>query len=124
MVRIPVQVEKVLELEGAYRPDFNSRSSVYAHISVPVKIDEKDVQIVMLDIYPRRGIMYLGDINPETKMFEFYDPEMHQFAVYTRADNNVVSQVAVPSEQFEKLKTIDEVLNIEGITVKRELIPE
>ncbi|NQU98563.1 hypothetical protein HQ533_03780 [Candidatus Woesearchaeota archaeon] len=121
---IPVQVQKVLELKGAYRLHPKSPSSIYAHISVPVKQDGQDVQYAMLAIFPQHGVMHLGEINPKTKMFENYDPKMHTLALYTRAENNVVNQVSVPSELFERLKTIDEVLDIEGISVKRELIPE
>ena len=41
---VPVQIERVLELEGAYRPDFNCPSPVYAHISKPVNKDGRDVK--------------------------------------------------------------------------------
>ena len=126
MPHIPVQVQKVLELEleGAYRPDFKCPSSVYAHISNPVKKDGQDTQYAMLAIFPQHGIMHLGDINPKTKMFEDYDPDIGKFALYTRAGNHVVNRVSVPSEQLNRLKTLDEVLAINGISVKRELIPE
>lgn len=121
---IPVEVKKVMELEGAYRPDFNCLSSVYAHISKPVRKDGQDIQYAMLAIFPQHGVMDLGDINPNTRMFEFYDPRKINFAPYTRADNGVVNKVSVPLDSMEKLKTIDEVLGIEGISVKRELTPE
>jgi len=124
MALIPVKVEKVLELKGADRPDLNCPSSVYAHISTPVKKDGQDIQYAMLAIFPQHGIMHLGNINPETKMFEHYDPNRHALALYTRAGNHVVNQVSVPTDQLEKLKTLEEVLSIEGISVKRELIPE
>lgn len=123
-IEIPVQVQKVLELEGVYEPQFNGEASVYAHISKPVKKNGQDVQYAMLAISPQHGIMYLGNINPETKKFEYYDPKRHIFAWYARANNHVINQVSVPSEQLEKLKTLEEVLGIEGISVKRELIPK
>ena len=122
MKYVPVKIQKVMELEGALRPDFNSRSSVYAHISDPVKRDDDDVQYALLAIFPQHGVMRLGDINPETMMFEDYTP--YRPALYTRADNHVVNGVSVPAEQFDRLKTLDEVLAIEGISVKRELFPE
>lgn len=124
MAYTPVQVQKVMKLEGANRPDSDDSSSVYAHISKPVRKDGQNVQYAMLAIFPQNGIMDLGNINPETKMFEHYDPEMSIFALYTRADNNVVNKVSVPSEQLEKLPTLEEVLGIESISVKEELIPE
>jgi len=74
--------------------------------------------------FPQHGIMYLGSINPETMMFEYYDPAMNNPASYTRAGNQVVNQVSVPSKQLKNLETLEEVLGIEGISVKRELIPE
>ena len=96
MPLVPVQIEKVLELEGASRPDFNSSTSVYLHVSKPVKKDGQEVQYAMLAIFPQHGIMHLGDINPETRFFEHYDPEMRNFALYKRAENHVVNQVSVP----------------------------
>ena len=70
MICIPTPIQKVLELQGAYRPDFNCLSSIYAHISNPV-IREKgqEIQYAMLAIFPQHGIMHLGNINPETRMF-------------------------------------------------------
>lgn len=137
MSHITVQIEKVLELVDTNRdpncPDSVSihfskpvkrPTSVYAHVSKPVKRDGQDVQYVMLAISPQHGIMYLGEINPETRMFEHYDPEMRDPALYTRAGNHVVNQVSVSGEQLSKLKTLDEVLGIQGIFVRRRLTPE
>ena len=123
MAYIPIQVQRVLELKGAYA-DFNCPSSVYAHISNPVKKDGLNVQYAMLAIFPQHGIMHLGDINPKTKMFEHYDTEMPTLALYKRASNHVVNQVSVHIEQIKRLKTLEEVLSINGISIKRELIPE
>jgi len=119
--KIPVEVEKVLELEGVIRPDFTS--SIYAHISKPIKDNDRDVQYTLMAIFPQHGIMHLGSINPETRRFEHYDPDMINFALYTRADNHVVKTILVPLDQLDKLQVIDDVLKIEGISVKRELIP-
>ncbi len=120
---IHVEIEKVLELVGAYRPDFNCPASVYAHVSKPVKKDGEDVQYAMLAIFPQHGIMHLGEINAETRMFGNYDPNWKDLALYTKSSNHVVNQVSVPSKQFDKLKTLDDVLGIPGISVKRTLIP-
>ena len=120
----PFQIERVIKLEGAYRKDFNCKSSVYAYISKPVKRDGQYVKYAMLVISPQHGVMCLGDINSETKMFEDYDPKILTLALYTRANNQVVNQVFVPSKQLKKLKTLDDVLAIKGISVKIELIPE
>ena len=117
MPLIPVEIEKVLELGGNF-PSF------YAHISKPVKRNGQNVQYAMLALFPTSGIMHLGEINPETRVFEHYDPEMRNFALYRRAPNHVVTQVNVPSEQLDRLKTLDEVLSIPSIFVKRELIPK
>ncbi|MFA4960413.1 MAG: hypothetical protein WC548_02005 [Candidatus Pacearchaeota archaeon] len=118
---VHVKIQKVLELEGAIRKDFNCRTSVCAHVSTPCEKEGRDVQYVMMDLFPRNGIMYLGNINPETKIFECFD--MSKIALYERANNHVVKKVMVPISQFSKLKTLEEVLSIEGISVKRELIP-
>ena len=123
MSHIPVQIEKVMELEGVYGPNSNYSSSVYAHVSMPLKKEGQSVQYVMIAIFPRHGTMPLGDINPVTKRFEHYDPDMNNLALYTRADNHVVTQVSIPVQQLERLKTLDDVLAIEGISIKRELIP-
>ena len=120
---IPVEIQKVLELEGALRSDFMCATSVYAHISKPVKKDGTDVQYALMAIFPQHGIMHLGDINRDTKFFEHYDPAMRDSALYERADNHVVRKVMVPTEQLNRLRTLDEVLAIEGISIKRELVP-
>ncbi|MBU0466249.1 MAG: hypothetical protein KJ718_03080 [Nanoarchaeota archaeon] len=119
---IPLEVQRVLELEGAFRLDFMCACSVYEHISKPVKKDGQDVQYAMLAIFPQHGTRHLGEINSKTRMFEHYD--MNTLALYTRVGNHVVNKVSVPTEQLEKLKTLEEVLSIKGISAKRELIPE
>ena len=113
-----------MELEGATRSDFSCPTSIYAHVSKPVRDQGREVQYAILDIYPRSGIMNLGNINPETRVFEHFDPGQGIQAHYRRADNHVVCEVFVPVEQLRDLKTIDDVLSIPGITVKRELIPQ
>jgi hypothetical protein len=121
---IPVKIEKVMELEGAIGPDFKYPPSVYAHISYPVNKDGAEVRYALLAIFPQHGIMHLGEINPRTKSFDHYDRHLHTPALYQRACNHVVNEVYVPVEQLKKLKTIDDVLSIPWIKVKRELFPE
>ncbi len=123
-MRIPVQIEKVLELTGAIRPYPKSPASVYAHISKPVQDKFKQVQYAMMALLPQHGVMHLGNINPETMMFEHFDPDLRTPAMYKLADNQVVEQVSVHLNQMEPLKTLEEVLRIPGISIKRELIPE
>ncbi|PIN94077.1 hypothetical protein COU54_00425 [Candidatus Pacearchaeota archaeon CG10_big_fil_rev_8_21_14_0_10_31_24] len=118
-----VEIQRVLELEGALSSDFKCATSVYAHISKPEKKDGTDVQYALMAIFPQHRIMHLGDINRDTKFFEHYDSTMRDFALYERADNHVVRKVRVPIEQLNRLRTLDEVLAIEGISIKRELVP-
>ena len=121
MRSIPVTIEKVLELKGVYR-SFNFPSFVYAHISTPVSIQGQCVQYALLATAPQHGIMLLGEIDPLTNCFEHYDAK-GPYAVYTRAGNGVVNQVSVPREQLTRLKTLEEILCIDGISVTRTLVP-
>lgn len=123
-IYVPVEIEKVLELKGAIRLDLNCPSSIYAHISKPVDDRGKKVQYAMLAIFPQHGIMQLGNINPETMIFEYLDPSRRTLALYDRANNHVVESVSVPSDQFKQLRKLEEVLSIPRISVKRELLPE
>lgn len=121
--QIQLEVVKVLELIGAYSPDFNCPSSIYAHVSKLIKINDVGAQYAMLAMFSHHGTMHLGDINPGTKMFEHYDFNINGAALYTRAPNHIVNVVSVPIEQVNRLKTLDKILNINGISIKRELIP-
>ena len=121
---IPVEIEKVLELKGALRPDFNCPTSIYAHVSRPVKKEGRDVQYVLMAIFPQHGMMNLGTIKPNTQMFEKYSLEMGDFAFYERANNHVVKRVLVPTEQLNRLPILEDILRIPGISIKRELIPK
>lgn len=133
MTHVPLQIEKVLELDGAHNPTFNAPAPVFAHISKPIKPEGRTnqdelfaqqpifVQYAILATNPQNEVMRLGEIDPETRAFEEYDPDGP--APYTRAGNHVVNQVYVPPGQMSRLKTLDEVLEIEGISIIRELFP-
>lgn len=122
--QFPLDIQKVLELTGAIHPDYPCNTSVYAHVSYPISLSDKKSQAyACLAIFPQHGIMNLGNIDPKTKRFEGFNGKQTQIATYTRARNHVIKRVSIPAEQREKLKTLDEVLAIEGITIKRELIP-
>tara|TARA_Y100000310_G_scaffold127479_1_gene126607 strand:+ start:2866 stop:3234 length:369 start_codon:yes stop_codon:yes gene_type:complete len=116
---VNVGVEKVMELRGT-----PNHGSVYAHISKPINNDGGKVQYAMIAYFPQHGVMHLGNINPETREFELYDPDMTQIAFYERAGNHVVAEVSVPVDQLDKVKTLEDVLEIEGIRVERELFPK
>jgi len=122
-VNIPIEIEKVLELKGAIRSYPKGPSSIYAHISKPIDDKGEKIQYAMLAVFPQHGIMHLGNINSKTMMFENFDPNLRISAFYSRAENHVVSNIQVPSDQLEKLKKLEEVISIPGISVKRELIP-
>ena len=81
------------------------------------------VQYVMLATAPEHGIIHLGEIGPETRVFGFFDINMRTFGFYDRSENYVINKVYVPNEQVARLTTIDKVLKIKCIHVKRELFP-
>lgn len=122
---IRVKIQKVLELAGALTPNILQHgtyclTSVYAHISKPAKKDGIDVQYALIARFPRNGSMELGNINPDTRIFEEFSQEP---SFYERAENGVVKEVNVLADQLRKLRTLDDVLAIRGISVERELIP-
>lgn len=124
LFRVPVKIEKVLEIEGARDPILKEGRFVYAHISTPTEVEGKPVQYALIAGFPQHGTARLGNIDPETKVFKWLTQEPFPQAFYERASNHVIQEMRVPAGQLDQLKTVDEVLAIEGIKVRRELIPE
>ncbi len=124
---LTVDIEKVLELGGAIRPDFDCLSSVYAHIYIPnirttsEILDGSVKQYALLAINPQHGIMNLGNINPEMRRFEHYDEKMRDSALYEMDDRYVVNRIHIPSNQIDKIKTLEEVLGIQEIYTIRKV---
>lgn len=126
VVRIPVQIEKVLEVEGVFiklgGTEIKASTFVYAHVSPLVKTsDGSEQQYALLALAPANGRAYLGEIDPETRIFTPFDQS--KTAYYDRSDNNVIGEISVPADQFEKLSRLTDVLGIEGLKIRRELIP-
>lgn len=126
---IPIQIEKVLELEGALinLHDTLQKCQIYAHISKPLFSHKENskVQYVMLARMPQHGAMHLGEISQDRPhIFEYFDPDLENSAEYGRADNNIINWINVPTDQLDNLKPLEEILKIPRISVKRELIPE
>jgi len=120
---IPVEIERVLKLEGALAPHTSTPIPVYAHISKTVIDNSFETKYVLLAPFPRGGEMGLGNINPKTKVLEPYGICAGGLALYERARNRVVSRVLVLPEAFEKLETLEDILGIQGISIKKEYVP-
>lgn len=119
----PVEIEKVLVLKGARDPIFEHATPVvYAHVSSLTSPDGKETKYALLALFPQHGVIYLGKINPRTGIFDDNELPLTR-AFYERAGNNVINSISLPDDQIGKLQTLDDILNIEGITVARELVP-
>jgi len=116
--RIPVQIEQVLEVEGAYDPRFRAPTILQAHVSTPVRTKEGLKQYVLLTQNPQHGIAYLGGIDTESRAFNPYEGAYIDFARYQRGEKGVITQMDVPADQFEQLMTLDQLKAMEGIRVK------
>jgi hypothetical protein len=64
-----------------------------------------------------------GEINPKTRVFKTYSSCMGNCAFYKRATNGVIREVRVKPEELHRLKRLEEVLAIEGISIAKESIP-
>ena len=131
MIRqIPVKIERVLELQGASlraRYDIHNLlpTIICAHVSKPVTVEGREIRYALLtQASPQQNMMELGNIDPETNIFEYLDPNRVEFSTYRRAPNGVIIEANVPSSQVSSLKSLDEVLAITGISVTRESVPK
>ena len=123
MTYIPMEIQRVLELEGAFSPEFNCPIYVYAHISEPAKKEGDGFEYALMAVSPQSGVMSLGDIQPRTRMFRVYDNLEANHSAYELASNSVVRKIMVPFNQVTRLRSLGEVLEIKGISVRRELVP-
>lgn len=124
VTRVPVKIAKVLELEGAVDPTLKGNCWVYAHVSTPAMKDGQPVQYALLARAPQHGLTQLGEINPQTREFNTYEPTPAGQTFYERAGNHVIREMDVPVTQLEKLPTLDDVLAIPGLKVRREFTPQ
>ncbi len=115
---IDVEIERVIELTGLKVRGLQARC--YAHVSKPILDNGQPKRYALLGQFPQHGITYLGEINPKTLEFFQYS-EIPVF--YERSSNRVIKKLRVSNEQLLRLKTIEEVLSIEGIKVASEGTP-
>ena len=84
--------------------------------------DGGETQYALLAFFPQHGVMYLGQIDPKTGVFDDNEPLIRAF--YQRAGNKVICSISIPDNQRENLQALDDILKIERITVARELVPK
>lgn len=119
---IPIEIERVMELEGALHPRLKGMGMLlYAHVSKPVNDKGRQVKYALIAPAPRHGTAELGEINPETREFQLFEPTVSAF--YERATNRVIYQMSMPANELGRLKTVEEVLAIPNIMVKSQNTP-
>ena len=119
MGSVLVRIEKVLELDGAIRQDLDVVELVEAHISYPRGY--KDSRYALLFMMPQGGSSNLREIDPETRLISNV---VGGPVAYFRAPNRVINEIYVLPDDIGKLRTMEEVLGIPGISVTRELFPD
>lgn len=123
-INAPVAIVKVLELVGIRDTKYGFDNMwVYAHISAPARTEKGPIQYALIAGAPQHGIAYLGTINPETREFSEFNRANGARTFYDRASNNVICKMYAPAYQMNQLQTLDEILAIEGLHLRRELIP-
>ena len=113
---IPVEVDRVIEMEGIEFRGLKARC--YVHVSAPAKDHGTNKKYALIALFPQHGTMDLGDIDPKTREFSVY--EENNPAFYERSANRVIKTVKVPIEQLPRFKTIEDILSIEGLKVASE----
>ena len=116
-----IEIQRVLELHGTRDPIYeHATPRVFAYVTVPLKIDSTpEAEYALLTLFPQHGVMYLGGINPQTKIFDDNEPLIR--ALYEQAGNKTIRSVCLPLRHLDRLQTLDEILRIEGITIVKEL---
>jgi len=116
-----VSIIEVLELEGALCSEGKDKIPVYAHVTKPVK---NGSSYAILTPMFNHGVMMLGGINPNSRRFNFYENVEEYYASYETASNDVINEIRATVDQLDRLKSIDDILGIEGITIKNRSVPE
>lgn len=136
MTLVALRVDRVLELRGAFREAFGfvNPAAIYAFVCNPVRGMEEapgekrtafeDAPYAFLAPAPQQGEISLGEIDPKTMMFVPYYSTGAEKALYLWAQNHIVDRVIVRPEQLGRLKRLDDVIAISGISVANELIPK
>lgn len=108
-----IGIERVIELSGARSPiNPDKKTTVYAHIARPLGIKEYALLAV-----PSGNFVRLGLINPDTRIFEFFEPRLLSLCGY--ATNKVVNRISVFKVHLDYIQTLKEVLSIKGIQIKK-----
>ena len=108
-----IGIERVIELSGARNPmNPDKKTKVYAHIARP--LGRKEYALLAI---PSGNFLRLGLINPDTRIFEFFEPRLLSLCGY--ATNNVVNRIFVFKAHLDSIQTLKEVLSIKGIQIKK-----
>lgn len=76
----------------------------------------------MLSQATRFGITYLGYIDQQTREFRKFEPEIHTPFESTQAGGGgKKTKMYVPVTQLSHLRTLEDVLSISGISIRREV---
>jgi len=123
MVREEVE-RRCLEIERSlYLDGFVSETPwLNADITREVEISGRNARYILLSQATRFGITYLGYIDPQTREFRKFDPELHTSFESTQAGGGGrKTKMYVPVTQLPDLRTLEEVLSIPGISIRREI---
>ena len=120
---IPIEIQKVLQLAGASCSELKCPAPIYAYVSKPTENNGSKVTYVLLSRYQSHGSVRLGEINPKTRVFTPYSFCMGDSDFYKKARNGIIQEVRISPDKLHQLKNLEEVLAIEGISIKRELVP-
>jgi hypothetical protein len=87
--------------------------TIYACISKPDTSEPRIRYVLLASVLPEpnHGFAYLGEIDPKTKVFKFYD-DRGQGVSHVEYKNGVICSIYLPGEQKGELNTIDQLLSI------------
>lgn len=117
-----LKIERSLQLEG-FVSDIHWLN---CDVTIPIEINNRRDHYALLSQGMRFGFTELGYINPITREFKLFESpkDRRGFPLETThfewATMNKKSKMYVPVNQLQYLKTLEEVISIQGIYIKKE----
>lgn len=114
-----LKISRMIKIKGASHPLFpESPVTIEGYITTPVYREGHQTPLALLTTHAESGHIYLGEIDPTTKQFTYFDRSNN--AGYLQKSNGRIFVVLVPHVQRSRLKTLDEILAIPGISEIRD----
>ena len=130
MGKIPLDIEKVVVMEEARRPNQgsplvqNGSTFVYALIPKPGNGNGAEEQFPLYTKDIENDMIHLCRFDKKFGIFRLFDRYLRIWADYEQDEKDIVSKVWVPEEHYKQSADIEDVLEWPHYTKRRELFPQ